>query len=302
MYSPRQVLKGIRNPDALLREIQDLRRGAYLRWYQQWREVQPLDLMAAEWDTLVVLDACRYDLFENVHTLAGELEKVVSKGTGTDEFVHENFDGRDFADTVYLTANPHLHFVDAGFRDIVPLWRTEWDEKLDTVRPEVVTERALEVHDQYPNKRVIVHYIQPHYPFIGPAGRQLEESGGYRGFLERGQSVFHALEAGEIGRESLWEAYRENLELALPAVERLCETVDGLCVITSDHGNAFGEWGVYGHGGPKIPSLVEVPWLIGEFEERRDIVAGRINSRTDDLSAAERNGTIEHRLESLGYL
>lgn len=259
-------------------------------------------MMAAEWDTLVILDACRYDLFESVNTLSGDLRKVVSKGTGTDEFVRENFDGGSYEDTVYVTANPHLHFVDARFHEVVRLWETDWDDDLDTVRPEVATDRALEVHERFPDKRIVVHYVQPHYPFIGPKGRELEETGGYRGFLEQNQSVFQALRAGDVDREPVWEAYRENLELALPAVERLRDGVDGLTVVTSDHGNAFGEWGVYGHGGPKVPELVEVPWLVGEYEQRRDVVPGEAAARTSDLSTVERDGAVEERLETLGYL
>jgi hypothetical protein len=262
--------------------------------------------MTADWDTLAILDACRYDLFESVNTLPGELRKVVSKGTGTDEFVAENFDGGTYEDTVYVTANPHLHFVDARFHEVVRLWETDWDDELDTVPPEVATDRALEVHERFPDKRLIVHYIQPHYPFIGPAGRALGRSeggeGGYRGFLEKDQSVFQALRAGEVDRKTVWAAYRENLELALPAVERLREGVDGLTVVTSDHGNAFGEWGVYGHGGPKVPSLVEVPWFVSGYERRREVVPGDAEARTSDLSGADRDGTVEDRLRKLGYL
>jgi hypothetical protein len=35
---------------------------------------------------------------------------------------------------------------------------------------EVVTEAALEAAEWYPNERLIVHYLQPHAPYIGPTG------------------------------------------------------------------------------------------------------------------------------------
>jgi hypothetical protein len=32
-------------------------------------------------------------------------------------------------------------------------------------------------------------------------------------------------------------------------------------VISADHGNAFGEWGIYGHPGKTpLPCLTDVPW------------------------------------------
>ncbi|MDG5776143.1 hypothetical protein VB773_02085 [Haloarculaceae archaeon H-GB2-1] len=36
--------------------------------------------MAEEWDNLVILDACRYDVFEEMHTFPGTLKPIISKG------------------------------------------------------------------------------------------------------------------------------------------------------------------------------------------------------------------------------
>jgi hypothetical protein len=298
VYGPRQLLRGLRDPTTAAAELRRRCREPYLRLRRRLRD-PPVDVMAADWDTLAILDACRYDLFAAANTLGGDLRRVVSKGTGTDEFVHENFAGGRYGDTVYVTANPHLQFVDARFHEVVRLWQTDWDDDLDTVRPETATDRALAVHERFPNKRVIVHYVQPHYPFIGPRGRRLGDR--YRGFLERDRSVFHALEAGDLDAETVWAAYRENLDLALPAVERLREGVDGLTVVTSDHGNAFGEWGVYGHGGPDVPALVDVPWLVGPHHGRRRVVDDGAEARTNDASAVGDSGAVAARLRDLGY-
>lgn len=44
--------------------------------------------------------------------------------------------------------------------------------------------------------------------------------------------------------------------------ELLKNLSDKKVVITSDHGEAFGEWGIYGHpGGVYIKALTEVPWF-----------------------------------------
>ncbi|KXA94987.1 hypothetical protein AKJ37_07125, partial [candidate division MSBL1 archaeon SCGC-AAA259I09] len=55
---------------------------------------------------------------------------------------------------------------------------------------------------------------------------------------------------------------KKNLEYALEAIQRFAEEVEGKIVVTSDHGEAFGEGGLWGHiNKPHIPVLVEVPWL-----------------------------------------
>jgi hypothetical protein len=303
MYSREQVLTGLRNPQKAVTELR--RRVAlplYLAYAERVRMRHAVDPMTADWDNLVVLDACRYDLFREVSTLPGTLERVVSPGTGTDEFLRETVEGRSFPETVYLTANPHLHFRDARFHDVDRLWATDWDDDLDTVPPAAAVERTIEAHDRHPNKRLVAHLVQPHYPFIGERGRELERRGhAFRGFLEDTPSVFHHLERGTVDREEVWAAYCENLELALPHAERLLEALPGKTVVTADHGNAFGEWGIYGHGGPKIPALVDVPWLVAPWDERKVVEPGEATVDTLDLSAVEDGGVVEDRLRHLGY-
>lgn len=65
-------------------------------------------VMEEDWDNLFILDACRFDLFEE--TIATEqfdaFEKSVSLGSRTDEWTFENFYGGQFGDTVYVTGSP----------------------------------------------------------------------------------------------------------------------------------------------------------------------------------------------------
>lgn len=303
MYTVAQLLKGIRNPEKAVREVERRLRPLSLAYTRHVRPGQPLDVMDADWDNLIVLDACRYDLFAEVSDLRGELRKVVSKGTGTDEFLERNVAGRSFPETVYLTANPHLHFQDARFHDVVRLWETDWDDDLDTVTPAAAADRTLEAHERYPNKRLVAHFVQPHFPFIGETGRELAERGfAIRGFLEDDKTIFHHLADGTVDHDTVWRAYRENLELALPHVRRLLDRLPGRTVVTSDHGNAFGEWGVYDHGGPKIPALVDVPWLVVDEGERKRITEGDDTVSSLDLSAVEPDGVVQDRLAQLGYL
>lgn len=303
MYTPEQVLTGLRDPRKIVREF---RRKVVFRLYLAYanriRMRRAVDFMAADWDNLVILDGCRYDLFAAVNTLPGDLRTVISKGTGTDEFLEANVEGRSFPDTVYLTANPHLHFRDARFHDIARLWETDWDDELDTVPPGAAADRTLEANEGFPHKRLVAHFVQPHFPFIGETGRELAERDiAIRGFLEDSKSIYHHLADGTVDRATVWRAYRENLELTLPHVGRLLDELPGRTVVTSDHGNAFGEWGVYGHGGPKVPALVDVPWLVVDSGERKTVESGDATVSALDLSAVDRDSELKERLADLGY-
>jgi len=258
--------------------------------------------MERDWDNLIILDACRYDLFAECHSLPGELSKVVSTGSHTVEFLHSNFNGCEFPDTVYVTATPQ--FEKEGMADrfahVKHVWRDGWDEDLRTIPPETVAERTSEVVDRFPNKRVIAHFVQPHYPFVGKTGQKLEETIQAKTGIEpdgrNDLSIWDRLEMGEIDEATIWDAYRENLELTLPVVRDLYEELVGKTVVTSDHGNSFGRLGIYGHPSQKfIGELVDVPWLELPVSERRKIVNGELSeSKGDDSS-------VEERLRSLGY-
>jgi hypothetical protein len=61
---------------------------------------------AVDWDNLILLDACRYDTFEELATdLPGELKKTESKAPATDPFLRANFSGKKRCETVYVTVN-----------------------------------------------------------------------------------------------------------------------------------------------------------------------------------------------------
>ena len=63
-------------------------------------------------------------------------------------------------------------------------------------------------------------------------------------------------------RETALKYHEENLRIALDSVAELVTELDGDVVVTADHGEAFGEQGVWEHHiETHIPPLVEVPWL-----------------------------------------
>jgi hypothetical protein len=168
------------------------------------------------------------------------------------------------------------------------------------VLPETVSDRAIEVAERFPDKRLIVHFIQPHYPFLGKTGQKI----GHRtisgdGIIEADrdqESVWRRLEAGEVDKETVWNAYRENLEIAAPAAQRLTNCLTGKTVITSDHGNSFGRLGVYGHPSQcYLQCLTRVPWLELDTETRRDITSEPPQTRVKPDTG------VTERLQDLGY-
>lgn len=106
-----------------------------------------VQIMQEDWDNLVILDACRYDMFEKLNNIEGKLEHRVSRGSSTTEFMLRNFQGNAFKDTVYVTANPLVNYdVPKSFLKIVPVWKYGWDEGLGTVLPETMLEYAGPLH------------------------------------------------------------------------------------------------------------------------------------------------------------
>lgn len=110
----------------------------------------------------------------------------------------------------------------------------------------------------------------------------------------------------ETTLEAVTDAYKTNLELVLPYVKQLVAKLDGLTVVTSDHGNLLGERlspiPVRGYGHPwyiRHDALVKVPWLTVESETRRTIKPGEPIGR---FGESESNNVVKDRLRSLGYM
>lgn len=269
-------------------------------------------VMAEDWDTLIVLDACRADLFEEVADFDefDDYWRVTSAGSMTREWTQRNFAGRSFGDTVYVSSNPYITML-AGdaFHDLREVWRDEFDQVERTVLPKVVAEAARVASEEYPDKRLVVHFMQPHYPFIDHSELRyqswspkevLDEE---RGGGEHPHDPWQALELQLVDRNVVWEAYADNLALGLNAALALATSLDGRTVLTSDHGNMIGEraWPIpirfFGHPeGIRHPALVDVPWAVIEGEERRSVTDEGINPV--EMAPTE---TVKDRLRNLGY-
>jgi glucan phosphoethanolaminetransferase (alkaline phosphatase superfamily) len=113
------------------------------------------------------------------------------------------------------------------------------------------------------------------------------------------KTVWESIEAGELSAETVREEYTENLRYVLEDVEILLKNINAeTVVITSDHGNAIGEHGVYGHPpNTPIPALVRVPWYTTTAQNDGSHQP-QYNMNNNQYTAAKK---IEDRLQDLGY-
>jgi len=313
MLSTRQIKRAmawaVDSPNLLLRQIN---RFYHTRGFNRSYNPDGVSVMDEDWDTLVVLDACRYDLFADRYDLPGTLSAVESRAAHTSEFILGNFHERDLADTVYVTASPilergYLHKYDPQFHAIVNVWDEDgWNDEYNTVMPETMVEYALEALAEYPHKRLIVHFMQPHYPFIGSDLELDQET--VPDPEEITTDIWHEMmrESASITHEAVLEAYRRNFDLVQPHVRRLLSELSGKTVVTSDHGNMLGERSrpvpirEWGHPiGVYTPELVTVPWLEYTSGPRRAVVAEPPESAETGEDADE--DVVADRLRQLGY-
>lgn len=271
-----------------------------------------VDVMDEDWDNFVVLDACRADLFEEVvdTTRFDSYETRESHGSATPEWLQRNFTG-EYGDTVYVSANPQVtKHANGQFHRLIQVWKDEFSDDNRKVMPDPVTDAAIEAANEYPDKRLIVHYMQPHVPFVTTdelyyGGMYTPEKviEGNPDFTEyrNARNVWEALELGLVDLDTVWKYYRENLEVAMESVWRLLDAIDGRTVVTSDHGNLVGERGwpvplkTYGHPtGIRMKNLISVPWAVSDGK-RREVASGDIERKAVD------EDEIADRLRDLGY-
>lgn len=270
--------------------------------------------MEEEWDYLIVLDACRYDYFRSSYSkyLKGKLKKVRSPSFHTEKWRKEVFTEKH-DDVVYVSANPYINGINETkgfsakdiFHDVIDVWVWGWDDELGTVRPEKVNEGVKKAMKKYPEKKLIIHYLQPHAPYLSlgelpgrdsfqEVRRELGSQNSFGEFLgamrdllgkkfvktfswELGWKINRFLGFSpatpeesafrEVGKEGMRKAYQENLEIVLKYVEEIIEELNGKIIVTADHGELLGEGGDFVHHDENNPLLREIPW----FEVKKDI-------------------------------
>jgi hypothetical protein len=259
-------------------------------------------VLSTDWDALVVLEACRVDALQ---TVAAEFEFLpntiptrYSVGSASDTWMEHTFSKQYLSEankTTYVTANPNTvdHLPKSNLNEVVDVWKSEYDEKLGTTPARPVTDYAITTHRNKNPHRLIIHYMQPHFPSIpDPLGFGIRQGADNP---EEQRWVWTQGKPDQYSREELWDAYIENLRYVLEELTLLFNNITAnKMIITSDHGNAFGEHGLWGHPHQQLPVLREVPWV--------QISTSDSQTYSPDVENIEFDGTdINEKLKALGY-
>lgn len=310
MYSPRQLLRGFSNPKIGLREINRLYwdRGGSRSFYPDG-----VDIFEEDWDNLLILDGCRFDYFADLiadYDIDGNLDSRYSRGAATKEFLKGNFDHKRLHDVVYVTASTMLYQetifhdnVSVELHDTADVWSNSIEHGQDGVPPESVAHQTRETVRKYPNKRLLVHFVQPHAPYIGPKGREEFPNFKPNPLSERFRGLI------DTPTERLQELYEENLHLVLEVVEELLLDLPGKTVISADHGMLLGERErpipikSFGHP-PRlyVEEMLRVPWHTVETGSRKRIVPEPPQSNYKKKRDDSLDNRARDHLRQMGYL
>ena len=136
-------------------------------------EGKSIDLIDdTDWNLCVLIDSCRYDVFEsayrNYFPTKPRPKKALSGATCTREFMQKHLN-RPHIDVIFVN-----HAVSIGywipnthFFKLVDVWKTHWDyDTWGTIMPWDMTKIAKREIHSYPKKRVMIHYVQVHPPYL----------------------------------------------------------------------------------------------------------------------------------------
>lgn len=145
-YSLSSIKVGLTQPRKIITELNGYCRNGIQHNTTSCCNDKGYDITEEDWDNLILLDACRFDIFSEISdSLPGELYKRQSQAGNTREFLRHNFRNREFLNTVHITANPMLYRsqneVNVKFYDIFNVWQNNWADSLRTVRPDIVTKK-----------------------------------------------------------------------------------------------------------------------------------------------------------------
>lgn len=251
-----------------------------------------------DWDVLIVLDAARHDEVTRADLSKIDVEtheSLNSVASCTWQWIPRTFfdpSAPPLDEVAYLSANPHSDGLSAEeFGILDEPWRYAWSEDLGTVEPRTVTDRAIEICRDTSYNRTIIQYLQPHAPYLTPECQEMNTAT----FGTQKESIFSKVITGEVDISKAVQGYRETLQQVLTEVALLLSNIDAKkVVITADHGEAFGEQGIYEHPPDMyIDSLVTVPWI--------ETTATDSRTHTPADHRTEPDVTVEQRLKRLGY-
>lgn len=320
------VARGMENPERIppyvYGKLCSLSTDAYLQLYRRKNSIPRQKrlihrFIEQEEFAIIILDACRYDVFSNVYEefLEGELSKVWSSGRWTKEYAQNTWEGNN--NLTYINTAPVIsdfYFSKQGddlnpenfFEELIPVWETHWDPTTYTVPAEKVTDTALSLSSRPENTRLVAHYMQPHLPYVGDEKLNIWKSETNPkdriGNNEKNPTdvLIDAIESDNISTTDIEKAYISNLEYVLLEVCRLIQNLDCPIVVTSDHGENLGENGRYFHEHNTLHTRL-IPWLV--VDSNVNEIENENTATNDQENVSEDIGedVVQNRLKHLGY-
>lgn len=296
-----RIIKGLKQPQEATRYVARSIRKRILNSYYLLSNV-PEHPIWDEWDLCIILDACRPDVLAECASefdfIPEDVPERRSNASQSKQWMERNFVPEyadSLAETTYISGNPYTSQVNtSGFDAVEEVWSYAWSNEQGTQPPEPITDRAIDIGRTDSPERLLVHYMQPHFPSIPvDLGSRIEiDEFGEGG----GTDIFPRLRQGKLTHEEVWHAYRENCRYVLDSVAVLLDNYDAeRAVITADHANAFGEKGIYRHPDDvKTKAVRTVPWVeISAVDHKTH------EPKSYDTTAVDTD--VEERLQRLGY-
>lgn len=216
-----------------------------------------------DWDTLIILDACRWDMFEKVNNIPGESQEVNSGAFNTSSWYKTHWNPENAKNTILISAQPMAWWIKINenfHSSFLVKGKDDW------MNPKPTIDKALSLDKL--DQRLLIHLIPPHLPYQGLKGKEFinrigkKEGDGLWDVKFGKNSIQDIIE--NYGRDGNWDELRtyyiENIEFVLPEIKRYIENTVRKVVVTSDHGELLGEKDFYGHS-HEHHILMEVPWL-----------------------------------------
>jgi hypothetical protein len=273
-------------------------------WIQDVESTRSVGSMSPEWMLQTFSEARREDIQDTALVAANIWasrifdERYHKKGTHDHDVIHK---GRPAWKPVPKDAFGY-------FEQVYPI-----DHQNDRLHPKgqiphITTDRAIAVGREQDFDRLIVHYGLPHLPLIADAidwsPGELSTSELMSGpkatrDLHPFEQTFGPAQNDEIPASQARELFNRNLRLGLEYVEILLSNIDAETVaITADHGEGFGENGVWNHpfGYPFSP-IKTVPWT-----ETTATDTGSYESRFEPLDRSINEQERVEFLKDMGYL
>lgn len=323
------VKRGISNPFQFIDEIV-LQHGYRIpsTLYNTKRSIGT-NIFSREWDLFIILDCCRVDALKQLapeYEFLQEIESIKTVGGSTPEWISATFRSpflNEIQQTGYVSGAAQLRsvlgenrpatsrvrdahlaykllqyhdtvdisdffYVDNAFEYNLPEDRIQGHPEGKTP-PRYVTDRGITAAREQDLDRLILHYMQPHGPYAANAIAENRE------LLKHERRPLRYLRNTD-DMETVWEGYLDEIRFALDEVEIALSNIDAdTAVISADHGEAFGEYGIYGHTvGSLHPKVRTVPWAVTTATD-----AGTYEPMIEAKRKADKS--TDEILEALGY-